>query len=90
MIYTGFQCTVNGVLDEKIVVSFNNHGGSIGLVFQGANKDGTDASVPLTYGGAMQTASRATTAASPTSTPRCWSMRSNGATVTPASNCGAA
>lgn len=54
MIYTGFQCTVNGVLDEKIVVSFNNHDGSIGLVFQGANKDGTDASVPLTYGGAMQ------------------------------------
>lgn len=32
-IYTGFTATVNGIMDEKIRVSFNSHDGLIGLEF---------------------------------------------------------
>ena len=50
-IYTGAKLTINGVLDEKIAVTFNNYDGEIGLAFIDA--DGAD-EVRLSYGAARQ------------------------------------
>ena len=40
-IYTGVKMTVNGVLDERIEVTFNTSDGNIGLRFYDKDTDGT-------------------------------------------------
>lgn len=51
-IYTGAQLTINGILDEKIQVRFNNHDGEIGLVFTDSRDPEVSAS--LSYAAAIQ------------------------------------
>jgi hypothetical protein len=40
-IYTGVKMTINGVLDERIEVTFNTSDGNIGLRFHDDDTEGT-------------------------------------------------
>lgn len=44
-IYTGVTMTINGVLDERIEVTFNTSDGGIGLRFYGEDTVGTQESL---------------------------------------------
>jgi hypothetical protein len=50
--YIGARLTVNGVLDEKIEVTFNDKDGAIGLVFVGEGANDTNVEARITYAAA--------------------------------------